>query len=140
MCADGESIIQLHDLLNYKTGYHILCCSSFTQPDMPDLLILLPPEIVTNIISYISQSDCIECLRVCHRWHDVISTHSQQVWRHLTLVEEALVIDGCMTKCLPHVQEVTFKGFRPYIILKRLADLTCNITFLGRQSIVMSLI
>ena len=111
---------------------------------MPDLFSHLPPEIVTDVVNYISQDDCIECMQVCHRWHQTIPNHSQHLWQQLTIEKpwfdfEPVIHDlwgtktnDCLMKCLPHVQEVSIKGFVPNLILKTLANLTCTITFLGK--------
>ncbi|KAI9251491.1 hypothetical protein BDA99DRAFT_203199 [Phascolomyces articulosus] len=53
---------------------------------MPDFLKQLPYDITCFIFSFISQRDCIECMRVNHSWNEMIpSAISPNLWTVLDI-------------------------------------------------------
>ena len=101
------------------------------------MLDYLLPELVSHVLNYTSQDDCLEFLRVCRRWHREVPVHAQHLWRQLNLTPSwGKTANDCLKMCLgPHVQRVSITGleFDSYWILKKLAYLTCNITSLGNK-------
>ncbi|KAI8148970.1 hypothetical protein BJV82DRAFT_708825 [Fennellomyces sp. T-0311] len=99
---------------------------------MHDLIIALPPEILSTIFSLISQKDFTECMRVSRPWYYTIPGYAFIVWNHLRIASDSWQqINECMIHCLgPHVRNVSIQGGTTRAILDKLKDSECAINSL----------
>lgn len=42
---------------------------------------LLPPEIVSHILSFLSPRDLLRCSEVCHQWYNI--SHEPSLWKEI---------------------------------------------------------
>ncbi|KAI8138678.1 hypothetical protein BJV82DRAFT_286006 [Fennellomyces sp. T-0311] len=67
----------------------------------------LPADIVCEIFSHLEQEDCIQCMRVCHRWHSEIPHYTTQHWERIVIAPFGLnKTNECMLRCLAQASEL----------------------------------
>lgn len=73
-----------------------------------DFVTQLPPEVLSVVLSFLPLHDILECMRVCRRWHEVLS-HLEHYWNSmllgLGLPQSSLVKYG---ENFPHKKELFF--------------------------------
>ena len=98
-------------------------------------------DIVTQIISYLTQQECLACMAVCRDWYHKIPQHSQNIWREIELVRKDVPVNHLRRQqCLgSHVKRVVIlyvhsdkKRGSLTTLMQRLLDWKCtNIEYLG---------
>ncbi|KAI7855761.1 hypothetical protein BDC45DRAFT_582036 [Circinella umbellata] len=115
-----------------------------------DKKLILPFDIITKIVLYLTQHDCLKCMQVCHTWKQQVPSYSQSVWSQLRLYptdittsntilhekykdhqqqEQLLLWEECIG---PHVKHIIFDGFcddeeeKLYIAMNKLVKSHCN--------------
>ena len=101
---------------------------------MPNFTLLILLDVFTEIVSYVNQVDCIECMAVCRRWHKLIPQYGKEVWKELEISEKSWSkFNNAMSQCLSHVEKVSFPNAQnPHKQLQRLERQGCNIQSLGK--------
>ncbi|KAI7854583.1 hypothetical protein BDC45DRAFT_507610 [Circinella umbellata] len=99
------------------------------------LLEKLPYDIISNIFLYLDQQDCVNCMRTCREWYELIPQFTKANWETLRFGE---VITHCHERNFgKHVKHVIFNGFRgPWLskMIQRLLDCGCTqIKSLGKR-------
>ena len=101
---------------------------------MPDFTLFIPSEIFSDILSHVTQMDCIECMTVCRRWYELIPQHGKDLWKELSISGMSwLRFNNAMLDCLgTHVEKV-FIVWPQNIdsILQHLQRQKCDIRSLG---------
>ena len=101
---------------------------------MPDFTLFIPSEIFSDILSHVTQMDCIECMTVCRRWYKLIPQHGKDLWKELSISGMSwLRFNNAMLDCLgTHVEKV-FIVWPQNIdsILQHLQRQKCDIRSLG---------
>ncbi|KAI8136881.1 hypothetical protein BJV82DRAFT_675418 [Fennellomyces sp. T-0311] len=90
----------------------------------------LPPDIVFDILSYIDQRDCVECLRVCRTWYSEIPLYATDLWKRIAISPESWKrTNTCLIRCLgPHVTGVSIRSMNIGSVLSKLKENNCDIT------------
>ncbi|KAI9244280.1 hypothetical protein BDA99DRAFT_544072 [Phascolomyces articulosus] len=97
---------------------------------MQDPLDRLPLEIISKIISFLEQNDCLESMLVCRAWFDKMPTYTVSLWNDIfiqpDLWEEK---NRCLLECLgPHVQNVHIPYDYMHYIIPEIVSHGCNVT------------
>ena len=108
---------------------------------------ILPFDIKVEIVSYLSQRECLECMLVCRTWKQQVPYYSQPVWSRLRLRPNnitATILQGkhkdeqpqrllLWEKCIgSHVEHIIFDGFyddneeKLYVAMNRLINNDCD--------------
>ncbi|KAI8138432.1 hypothetical protein BJV82DRAFT_631559 [Fennellomyces sp. T-0311] len=77
-------------------------------PMQHDFLSTLPFDIIDNIISRLTQLDCLECMAVSRLWYKLIPQYTTHLWRKVEIcLQENPRFNVRILHCLgPHVQTV----------------------------------
>ncbi|KAI8148734.1 hypothetical protein BJV82DRAFT_196918 [Fennellomyces sp. T-0311] len=99
---------------------------------MHDFTITLPFETIRLILSYLDHSDHVECMLVCHRWHDLIPIFASELWDHLLVTSDSWPkTNERLLLCLgPHIQYLFIQEAPPCQVLNTLKDKECKLTLL----------
>ncbi|KAI7847303.1 hypothetical protein BDC45DRAFT_526540 [Circinella umbellata] len=88
----------------------------------------LPFDIISKIFLYLSQQDCLNCMKTCRLWYDLIPQFTKANWE--TLYFDGESIDQMIERNLgKHVKHVYFKyhgGHGLFNMMKKLLDYECT--------------
>ena len=91
------------------------------------LLEKLPYDIISNIFLYLDQQDCVNCMRTCREWYELIPQFTKANWETLRLGE---VITHCHERNFgKHVKHVIFNGVPENelsTMMQKLLDFECT--------------
>ena len=102
---------------------------------MPDFTLFISFEIFCEILSHENQIDCIECMTVSRRWHNLIPQHGRNLWKTLEISKTSWSrSNNAMLQCLgTHVEKVSISTSENLPkILQQLERQQCNIQSLGK--------
>ncbi|KAI9270575.1 hypothetical protein BDA99DRAFT_502151 [Phascolomyces articulosus] len=95
---------------------------------MPDFTQIFPPELISDVLFFLNQKDCIECMSVCHRWFDLFPKYGMLLWNKLDVTPNSWErTTNAMLECLgPHVNHVSIDDQYTWSILQQLVHNKCT--------------
>ncbi|KAI9249523.1 hypothetical protein BDA99DRAFT_220817 [Phascolomyces articulosus] len=94
---------------------------------MPDLFNYLPFDLISSILSYLHQVDCLEAMCVSHQWYEKMPNHATPLWTKIDFSNPWTKKNSRLLQCLgPHVHIVAlsykqwdrvFRSFQQYNVV-----------------------
>ncbi|KAG2220795.1 hypothetical protein INT45_012464 [Circinella minor] len=91
----------------------------------------LTSDIILDIIKFLSQKDCLQCMQVCREWYTILPTFTQELWSTLIIkgTRQSIKQTLWLQFVGDHVQNITFLIWKErdlYHIMQKLIDRNCR--------------
>ena len=91
----------------------------------------LTSDIILDIITLLTQKDCLQCMQVCREWYTILPTYTQELWSTLVIkgTRQAIKQSLWLQFVGVHVKNITFSIWKErdlYHIMQKLVDRNCR--------------